>query len=507
MKQFIQGALLAFILSVSFSCKKDFHGLDVKNHNSPDINDVLADPSQYPNILQSVYNKWWYYSTSMEVGDYKNGNMAHMAFNADIYTAGAGNWGLRDWTYQTNIPKPPINNSDPSTGFNRDIWYNAYSMLHTARNIALMINQNGKKLISAGEDKTPLLLANAYMQTGMVLGDIGLLFDKGFIITENTVTDTITGSDLVPYTTIIDSALFYLDKSISICESNAGKDNFEGLLPNNFISTTDKLAQFANFYAARLLAYKARTSDENKSADWTRILNYAKKGITENMKVTLPDPLWYVGTSLVLMSDRFGNNWYRVNQRIINMMATPGDPGAVYPIPQSANDKLPKATSPDFRLGTDFVYTPDITTVSGGLTYPFPYNSFWQLNRFIDAAGPDPSGDFYIFLAEERDLLEAEALIRTNGDKNAAAALINKTRVNRGHLAALTASSSNDEMLKAIFYERFVEISWTYPPAGFFDRRRTEFSEYQLAPHSWTQLPVPFEELNIFNLPSYTFGG
>ena len=177
MKKLIRGAFLAFILTAGFSCKKDFPGLDVTNHNSPDINDVLADPSQYPNILQSVYNKWWFYSTSMEVGDYKNGNMAHMAFNADIYTAGAGNWGLRDWTYQTNIPKPPINNSDPSTGFNRDIWYNAYSMLHTSRNIALMINQNGKKLISGGEDKTPLLLANAYMQTGMVLGDVGLLFD------------------------------------------------------------------------------------------------------------------------------------------------------------------------------------------------------------------------------------------------------------------------------------------------------------------------------------------
>jgi hypothetical protein len=189
------------------------------------------------------------------------------------------------------------------------------------------------------------------------------------------------------------------------------------------------------------------------------------------------------------------------------MMATPGDPGAVYSIPQSANNMLPKATSPDARLGTDFVYTPDITTVSGGLTYAFPYNSFWQLNRFIDAAGPNPAGDFYIFLVTERDLLEGEALIRTGVDKGTAAALINKTMVTRGHLTALSLASTDEEMLKSIFYERFVEISWTYPPAGFFDRRRTEFSEYQLAPKSWTQLPVPFEELKIFNLPSYTFGG
>ncbi len=198
MKKIIQAAILAFILSANFSCKKDFSGLDVRNPNSPGISDVLADPSQYPNILQSVYNKWWYYSTSTEVGDYKNGNMTHLAFNADIYTAGAGNWGLRDWAYQENISKPPVNNSDPSAGFNRDIWYNAYSMLHTSRNIARLINQNGKKLITGGEDKTPILLANAYMQTGMVLGDMGLFFDKGFVITEHSVVENITGNDLLP---------------------------------------------------------------------------------------------------------------------------------------------------------------------------------------------------------------------------------------------------------------------------------------------------------------------
>lgn len=506
MKKIIQTLILAFILSGNFSCKKDFSGLNVANHNSPNISDVLADPSQYSNILQSVYNKWWFYSTSTEVGDYKNGNMTHLALNADIYTAGAGNWGLRDWTYQPDVPKPPINNSDPSAGFNRDIWYNAYSMLHTSRNIARLINQNGKKLMTGGKDKTPILLANAYMQTGMVLGDVGLLFDKAFVITENSVVENITGNDLLPYKTVVDSALIYLDKCIAICESHAGEDNFEGMMPNEFLSTTDKLARFANFYAARLIAYTARTGEENLSADWARVLTYARKGITEDMKVTLPDPLWYAGGSLVLMSDRFGGNWFRVNQRIINMMATPGDPGAIYPIPQSADNKLPAATSPDARLGTDFVYTPDITTISGGLTYNYPYNSFWQLNRFIDAAGPNPAGDFYIFLATERDLLEAEAVIRSGGDKGAATALINKTRVNRGHLPALSSGNTNEEMLKAIFYERFVEISWTYPPAGFLDRRRTEFPEYQLAPKSWEQLPVPFEELKIFNLESYTFG-
>lgn len=507
MKKAIQIAILVFVLSGSISCNKDFSGLDVANHNSPSISDVLADPSQYPNILQSVYNKWWFYSTSTEVGDYQSGNMTHLALNADIYTAGAGNWGLRDWTYKANVPKPPINNSDPSSGFNRDIWYNAYSMLHTSRNVARLINQEGKKLSAGGEDRTPILLANAYMQTGMVLGDVGLLFDKAFVITENSVVENIAGADLVPYTAVIDTALVYLDKCIAICESHPGEDNFEGMMPNGFLSTTDKLARFANFYAARLLAYTARTVEENAAANWAGVLAYSKKAITEDMKVTLPDPLWNAGGSLVLMSDRFGGNWFRVNQRIINMMATPSDPGAVYPIPQSANNTLPKATSPDARLGTDFVYTPDITTISGGLSYAYPYNSFWQLNRFIDAAGPNPAGDFYIFLASERDLLEAEALIRTGGDKGAAAALINKTRVTRGHLSPFDASSATEEMLKSVFYERFVEISWTYPPAGFFDRRRTEFTEYQLAPDSWRQLPVPYEELKIFNLPSYTFGG
>jgi hypothetical protein len=126
-------------------------------------------------------------------------------------------------------------------------------------------------------------------------------------------------------------------------------------------------------------------------------------------------------------------------------------------------------------------------------------------------------------LPAENDLLIAEALVRTGGDKARAASLINTTRVGRGNLPALSGGSSANDLLAAIFYERDVELMGVGAGQGWFDRRRIDKNlTYGSIPigNTWgfrggsglqlgtpRHLPLPAKELETLGLPVYTYGG
>jgi hypothetical protein len=105
-------------------------------------------------------------------------------------------------------------------------------------------------------------------------------------------------------------------------------------------------------------------------------------------------------------------------------------------------------------------------------------------------------------LAAESDLIRAEAIVRTHGNKQTAADLINNTRVGRGKLPPILATASDDEFYKDILYEREVETDAT-DGFGFFALRH----EDELQAGTLRHLPVPATELENLGLPIYTFGG
>ena len=139
-------------------------------------------------------------------------------------------------------------------------------------------------------------------------------------------------------------------------------------------------------------------------------------------------------------------------------------------------------------------------------------------------SSPAPfTGTVPYILAAENDLLIAEALVRTGGDKARAATLINKTRVGRGGLPALSGASSNNDLLAAIFYERDVELFDTGAGQAWFDRRRIDTNltyNGALIGNTWAfrggsnlqkgtprSLPIPAKELETLGMAVYTFGG
>ena len=91
------------------------------------------------------------------------------------------------------------------------------------------------------------------------------------------------------------------------------------------------------------------------------------------------------------------------------------------------------------------------------------------------------------------------------GDKAGAATLINKTRVGRGNLPA--AAAGDADLMRKLYYERFIETDLLLTVTGFYDRRRTPIDEFQISTRSFRQFPVPKVELDAFGLETYTFGG
>jgi hypothetical protein len=189
----------------------------------------------------------------------------------------------------------------------------------------------------------------------------------------------------------------------------------------------------------------------------------------------------------------------------------------------------PRAQSLDKRMGTtdtpgtDYLFVNNIPFNPARGTYFF---SQWQHIRYFIHSfenGTDLTGTVPFVLAAENDLLIAEALVRTGGDKARAATLINKTRVGRGGLSPLTGASSTNDLLAAIFYERDVELFDTGAGQAWFDRRRIDTSlTYNGIPigNTWgfrggsglqkgtpRHIPVPAKELETLGIPVYTYGG
>lgn len=491
----------------TISCGDDLFKLDVPNRNQPGIEQVLNDPSAYPGVLAGAY-KDWYLNTVNWQDKYTN-----IATNCDAYV-GTG----EVYTYYTTREKPRIENSAPG-GFHENIWTFLYSNIGSVRNVLYMTDVVGKQYKEEGVDKNYIVQANACFLLGVLHGELSLLYDKAFILTENTDMEAITSDDLVDAAQVRDAALAFFDRCIDICNQH-NFTNFSGMYPGNIlVADNNELKQFASFMAARTLASFPRYSDDTPSVDWNRVKNYAQNGIKKDWFITLPISGWH---TLTIPNWAYYDPidtrsiWYRVNHRIINMMADPSEKSKA-PWPTSntrlSTDKQPSAAiSADKRLSGDFIFMDRLNSNDIQFTSPARYSQY-ALNRFCDA-GESVSGDIgdtYFFVKAESDLLYAEALIRSNGDKALAATLINNTRVGRGQLPA--AMSGDADLLQKLFYEKMAECSFTVYATPFFDRRRCEINDFKLTFGSFRELPVPYKELEIWKLlDSYdvtkpSFGG
>lgn len=496
----------AAIVALAGACNPD---LNVTNPNEPDVARAVSSPGDVRNLIGSSYLT--VYQSMQGPGGGPEPGVA-LGSMGDNITMAYGNFGSR---FNGQEPRLAYNNS--SSAGDGTVASRPYDLIYGAlgsANDGLKAVTNGVKVaVSAtATDETPQMQAFAFLVQGMALGWQSLLFDRGFIQDETT---TATPS-LSPYKDVQTAALAKYDKAIAAAAGKTWTISTE--FTPGMTLTADRFSRMANTLAARTLTLGARTAAENATTNWGKVLAYADKGISTGTPFDLQitgdgGTKWYDHMKYYVNSQ----SWVRVDQRVIQLM----DP--TQPVVYTSTTPPPRATSADARLGTDFNYVSAIPYDPARGVYFF---SQWQHIRYFQhsfESDTELTGDMPYVRSSENDLMIAEALVRTNGDKARAATLINKTRVGRGNLSPLTGASSNNDLLAAIFYERDIELLNSGAGQGWMDRRRIDTSlTYGTIPigNTWgfrggsglqkgtpRHLPLPAKELETLGLPVYTYGG
>lgn len=503
MKKIYLSILVGFILVFS-SCSDIFQSMDVQNENAPNIKD-LSTPTEFYSILKNGYSTWY------------NGSIAAsptMAFAcADLFQAGTNSWGSGMMWFR---PRQTLFNGiapDPVIIINFGAWYNYYTSIGLIVNVSKMFNDPTFKITLNGNDYTTRARAHAYLIQALLYGNLALLYDKAYLFTEDSKLPFDYVANTKSYKEVMNYATSKLDEAIELIKNDTiDVDPAPVIAGVTFDKAT--LLQFANSIGARFLASNPRTQAENATVDWNKVKSYAEQGLQQDFKVSY-EPGWQ---GKVMTRDEgmnyfvlYNYNWLRASQWLIHKMA-PDDPNSQCPIPVVAGSDSfkdwPAVTNcPDARLDKYFKYESmrnwfgaDRTTRSGYGTYILCQYRYW---RYYDIVN-EGQGMIDHYLKMENDTYEAEALIRTNGDKAKIAQLINNTRVGIGGLSPATADESYDALENKLFYERYVECDLVWPQLGFFDRRR---NKDQMLTGTARHFPIPAPELTQHGQAVYTFGG
>ncbi|TKG94539.1 RagB/SusD family nutrient uptake outer membrane protein [Puteibacter caeruleilacunae] len=460
------GLLLSLML---FSGCED--ELNVINENQPDTERVLKTAEDAKSVVDGSMAAWFEGTNGYNV----------LIFNlaADQITT------TNAWRSFWNFAKEPRVAFDNTTISREkihleDIWEDMYGAI-TSANDVLKVISSGKT--DMGDDQAAYEAA-AYFVKGLGHAILATCIDQAFIIE---IDSEVEDLELKPYAEVIEAAMTNFDKAIQLCGSNTFTLNaafINGITVDNVL-----LGQLANSMAARYSVAVARTASENNAVNWSKVLSYAQNGIEADIMPVNggENSLWFAaGTGFAW----FGPDM-RVDQRILNML----DPNQ--PLMHPLEGAAPLVESDDSRAETYLQWQDNF-----GWLKPERGRELFSSYTYVKYGNTD-EGDGVIPLFEhyENDLLKAEAMIRTSGPDADAAALINKSRVANGNLAALTGDESQEDMLEALFYERELELMLTTLGLGWSDMRRRDMLQAGTMLH----LPIPAKELGVLQMPLYTF--
>ena len=459
---------------IAYSCHKD---LEIPNTNDPDLEIVISTPAGISSLSKSTFYNWY-----MTVTSSISPRMA-MWVMADQGTCSWANSGM----YHLSL--------EPRIGFNNNTSYtyasifeayyqDLYSTLFIANNTIKAVNAG----ISIGEDgeENEQVKAVGYFIQGISLGYIGLVYDKAFIVDEFTENSL----DVPPsdYHAILEKAIKSLDKCIEVCENNHFTISDDWV--NGSTYSSSELAQLANSFAARLLVYGSRTAKQNEQIDWAKVLDYANKGIQKDLAPYMDNSNWKCWYKYYTVRP----GWARIDCRIINLM----DSRYPWRFPDDGSNPA-RAQSEDNRINTDFSFSSSNNMKPERGYYHYSNYEYTRSTYAITTH----TGDIVDFSVSENDLFKAEAYVHL-GNLTEAINIINEgSRVLRGGLNPLPANSNEIKVMKAIFYERDIELIQTGFGIAFFDMRRRDM----LQPGTMLHFPIPAKELMVMQMPNYTFGG
>lgn len=464
--------------------------LDIENENRADIDRVLTNPQEFGQLIESQYLPTWKFSQD------GNSSLA-LDHAADGFTGAAVSFNI------TNLSKEPriaIDNTPLSftaTFYLTRTFGFVYSPLGTINEVLKVLeNDSSIQILDQGKDITSNVKMQGLYLQGVCYGNLSMLFDKGQFVDENTDLSDISTLPFSSYKELADNAVKKLQMAIDEAEMI---DEFTITGYNGVTLSKEEFIRLVRTMQTRVLTNNARDEAENQNNDWVSILNYASQGIQKDLIIT-DDNVWrdsYKGFSA-------RTPWSYVDYRVVSML----DPTQPSKFPTDGSHPLAPATSLDKRLTTYMSYTPNIDISASDGLYRY---SHYKFTRYVDISTGGSIAPY--ILKAENDLIWAEALIRTNGDKILAANLINNTRVANGNLSSLLGTENDQELLDAISYERIIELLGSYGGNTFYTRRRLPADNGSLSPLKGLQMgtfknyPIPAPELVVLGAELYTFGG
>ena len=508
----------------------------IPNLNDPDAERALSDPGDLEALIAGTFSLFY----DVLLDDSRTGNLmsSYGSEMTAVSTTGAA-------FNQGAVPRLALDNSGslPAAAGPwgpRLVWA-AMSQISSNINDGLQALELSADPIldSSGNDVTERAKAFAKFMQGIAWGYMSMLFDVGIVVseTEELAADAIQQAidSQIPSAELREMALTSLGEAISIAGLNSftlptsaqRKDFFA--TPTAW-SSTDFIG-LANTVAARILVLHARTPQERAAVDWSRVLSFTSSGLTRDFEVTLEssarNSLFYFRAQNNAPTCA---NCYRMDYQTIGLADVSGAfqtwvNGAV-----TSRVRFDIVT-PDRRITgvtplDDGAYTKYRVDNNAFPSSRSPYHrSAYQWFRHEHAGFLSDEGTAVMFSVDENNLLRAEAQIYL-GSLDAAATLINVTRM-RSHtlpddvlyagLPPVTAAGVPDgpncvprneagacgSLLDAVRYERMLELAAYGALRGYFDSRGFG----TLLDNSWTEAPIPGDQLELLELVEYTFGG
>ncbi len=494
--------LLAFAGMATYGCQE----LETVNVNSPDEARALQNPEDVEALIAGAYFSWF---TAVF-----NGNpIESLETSADVLSYSWGNFGSRELSSE---PRAAIPNQTSwrYRAFVNTPWFGLYGAISSAN--------DGLRAIDGGLEIEELARARAFAKfnQGISHAMLAILFDQAFIFDETIDLET-ADLQLSDYNAVFAAAKTQLEEAISIMESNSFT------LPGTWIIGTSyssaELAQLTHTLLAKFMTMVPRDAAARSAVNWNEVLSHIDRGITEDFVMIDQEAEWW--NSLPWYHSRASSTtWGRGDYKMIG----PSDRSSGYQdwlsTPTSARDDFEMDTA-DLRIWDQT--RDDSGNQNPGLYYDnrgaarFPpdrgtyHHSMYSNHRWPDYQASSGNGPMTIILAVEMDFLRAEALLHTGGSLQEVVDIINATRVVNGGLEAADVSDGAGSMsdtraaLKPaslwgmLKYEKAIETTLTFVATQFCDARGWG----DLTGGTFTQLPIPAQELETLQLATYTFGG
>ncbi|HVX41032.1 MAG TPA: hypothetical protein VHB25_15800 [Gemmatimonadaceae bacterium] len=529
MKPIIRLASASLLLVAVAACSTN---LGVENLSNPDVGRVFSVPASIEATIGSGYQT---------VHNALTNNGALMpeveVLALESYSSlNNFNMGIR-----VAIPRLPIPNSNGSPSI-----FTEFSAL--SRGSRLMVNaidalanliKGGGTLGSPAQD----LRAKAfgYFVAGADLGWLAMIYDSAGVVAPGMPSDSIP--PLSSAQDVMKVAITYLDSAVNIASSPAASASGGFPLPDlwlggNSLSAGD-FVKLVRSYRARFRAGVARTPAQRTAVDWSAVIADAEAGISSDFMVNVGGTTgWNIGFNS--SQAHVDPGWSEMSMLYFGMADTSGAYKSFIAAPMSSRNGYFLVKTPDNRWPsgeTRSAQQKASTAPSGFDSKPYitnrtlaevpgdgwgvSYYDFFRLKyiRINHSQGPYPE-----FAKAENDLLAAEGYIR-KGDFANAAAKIDLTRVPAGLPAltgAITSASqqvpggsacvplvpspsgtvSCGTIMEAMKYEKRIETAMTSFGRWWIDGRGWG----DLPEGTAYEYPVPFQEMQARQLPSYALG-